>query len=759
MRPCVLKNPTSIDIFTKLNDFALKYGSSSIDKYTNLFREMQQNREVMSKIGAIKSLSSDQVTQQRLILTSYINELIIVKSKMIFGKESYNCKIDFKWTDTIKEKQWKSHNINFEYYNALYNLAVIYYMIGLELGTNSKEDKSIKKDAVNHFKKAVYLFRMLKNEAYTTIDQSELPYDLYPTHLEYCEKLSLIAGQKYILQIAEITSKKEYLLHAKLLGCIIENYIKAFALSNTSPNTYGGSTEFRNYLENRTSFYRYLMYSKLKDSAMKKFEEKGEGFGEALYFQGSAVQELLECQKTINTCGNHVNIENFNKTLAQEQALGQDLYDKNDRIYRQALPQPGSFKLEKKDLMNPMIPDNLFIGENKTKLKDKYNQLSHGLDSLVPQMTRDQIQNFRNKIDSYLRDNIGQCESEKTIMLFIQNLFLPRYLVERKKEGENNSGRFPIPLWEKINQIQKMGGAMGLSGKMQTIMNKSNYLINQLQHTLNSFKKEEADDNQQRQKYGNDCWIRKPSNQINFKYIGAIQNYIQNLQNTRKFDQKQNDDIINSAKNFEILGYSKEKLESNIPGDKAGLNNLSSDEEKIKNEINKLYQLSDQCMEIINPIYEYINEDENIIPVFVEVLEKKTTEEAVFKKFKEEYDGKIEKLKQISEEVKKQKNEVSNAVQKYGQKINTNNGYGISDEAKKYFNDIEEKVKYFMHINEKIQKGENYYNGLYQKIEELIRASNKWMTSRNEEKNVLIDAIKKGNIKKTYSKGSSSVFP
>ena len=758
MRPCVLKSPTSTDMFTKLNEFALKYSSSSLEKYTNLFREMQQNREVMCKIGAIKSLSSEQVSQHRHILTSYINELIIIKSKMIFGRESYNCKIDFKWTDTIKEKQWKSHNINFEYYNALYNLAVVYYMIGLELGANSKEDKVIKKDAVNHFKKAVYLFRMLKNEAFTTIDQSELPYDLYPTHLEYCEKLSLIAGQKYILQIAEVTSKKEYMLQAKLLCCILDNYSKAYTLSNTSPTSYGGSNEFRNYLNNRIYFYKYLMYSKLKDSAMKKFEEKGEGFGEALYFQGMAVQELLECQKTISGCGNHVNIENFNKTLAQEQELGQDLYDKNDRIYRQALPQPGSFKLEKKDLMNPIIPDDLFIGENKKKLKDKYNQLSYGLDSLVPQTTRDQIQNFRSKIDSYLRENIGQCESEKTISLFIQGLFLPRYLVERKKEGENNFGRFPIPLWEKINHIQKMGGAMGLSGKMQTIMNKSNYLINQLQHTLNSFKKEEADDNQQRQKYGNDCWIRKPSNQINFKFIGAIQNYIQNLQNTRKFDQKQNDDIINSAKYFEILGYSKEKLESNIPGDKEGLNDLSSDEEKIKNEINKLYQLSDQCMEIINPIYEYLNEDENIIPVFVEVLEKKTTEEAVFKKFKEEYDGKIEKLKQISEEVKNQKNEVNNVVQKYGQKINGNNGYGISDEAKKYFNDIEERVKKFMHINEKIQKGENYYNGLYQKIEELIRASNKWMTSRNEEKNVLIDAIKKGNIKKT-SKFSSGAFP
>ena len=748
-----------MDIFTKLNDFALKYSSSSIDKYTNLFREIHQNREVMSKIGSFKSLSSDQLSQQKHILTSFINNIIIIKSKIIFGRESYNCKIDFIWTDVIKDKKWKSHNINFEYYNALYNLAVVYYMTGLELGANSKDDKNIKKDAVNHFKKAVYLFRTMKNEAYISMDQSELPYDLYPTHLEYCEKLSLIAGQKYILQIAEQTSKKEFLLQAKLLCGIVDFYSKAFTLSNTSPNNYGGTNEFRNYLNNRINFYKYLMYSKLKDSAMKKFEDKGDGFGEALYFQGMAVNELLECQKTISGCGNHVNIENFNQTLMKEQALGQDLYDKNDRIYHQAMPHPGSIKLEKKDMMNPLIPDDLFIGENKKTLKEKFNQITSGLDSLVPQMTREQINNFRNKIDSYLRENIGQCESEKTITFFINNLRLPMHLIERKKEGENISGQFPIPLWEKISKIQQMGGVMGLSGKMQSIMNKSNYLINQLQHTLNSFKKEEEDDNQQRQKYGNECWIRKPSKDINFKYIMAIQNYIQNLQNTSKYDKKQNDDILNSAKNFEILGYSKEKLENNIPGDKAGLNKLSEDEEKIKNEINKLYQLSDQCMEIINPIYEYLNEDENIIPIFVEILEKKTTEEAVFKKFKEDYDSKIEKLKEITQVVKNQKNEVNNAVQKYGKKISGNNGYEISDETRKYLNNLEEKVNSYMHILEKIQKGENYYNGLYQKIEEIIRASNKWMASRNEEKNVLIDAIKKGNIKKSYaSSGTSSVF-
>ena len=755
MRPCTLKHASNIDIFTKLNDFALKYGSGSIDKYTNLFREMQQNREVISKISTLKSLTSDQISEQKHILTSYINQLIVIKSKILFGKESYSCKIDFAWTDTIKENKWKSHKINFEYYNALYNLAVIYYMTGLEIGANSKEEKSIKRDAVNNFKKAVCIFRLIKDEAFSSIDQSELPYDLYPTHLDYCEKLSSIAGQKYILQIAEITSKNEFLLHAKLLNNIVDNYAKAYSLSNTSPNSYGGSSEFRNYLNNRISFYKYLMYSKMKDNALKKFNEIGDSYGEALYFQGMGVQELINCQQTIKDCGSHVNIQNFSNTLLKEQALGQDLYEKNEKIYHQPMPKPGSIKIEKKDLMNPTLPEDLFIGENKKKFKDKFNQLNAGLDTLVPQSTREQIHNFRNKVDSYLRENIGQCETEKSIIFFIQNLGLPMYLIERKKDGEKSMGRFPIPLWEKINKIQQMGGVMGLNGKMQGIMNKSNYLINQCQHTLSSFKKEEADDTQQRQKYGDSCWLRKPSNEINFKYIGAIQNYIQNLQNTSKFDKKQQDDIIKMAKDFEVLGLSKEKLEKNIPGDKSGLNKLSADEETIKNEITKLYNLKDQCMDIINPIYEELNNDENIIPIFVSILESKTTEEAVFKKFKEDYDSKIQKLKEITEEVKKQKNEVSKVVQKYGLKISGNNGYGISDEAKQYFNNLEQKAQSFLHILEKIQKGENYYNGLYQNIDETIKASNKWMISRNEEKKTLIDAINKGQIRPNKSSTSS----
>ena len=49
-------------------------------------------------------------------------------------------------------------------------------------------------------------------------------------------------------------------------------------------------------------------------------------------------------------------------------------------------------------MMNPILPEDLFIGENKKKFKDKYNELNNGLDSLIPQSTREQINNFKRKI-------------------------------------------------------------------------------------------------------------------------------------------------------------------------------------------------------------------------------------------------------------------------------------------------------------------------------------------------------------------------
>ena len=100
---------------------------------------------------------------------------------------------------------------------------------------------------------------------------------------------------------------------------------------------------------------------------------------------------------------------------------------------------------------------------------------------------------------------------------------------------------------------------MALNEIMENIKMKYEYMVSNLENTLNSFKNEENDDNMMRQKYGNN-WFRKPSNVLNTKFIQTIQNHLSSLERTSHYDQSQINDICNNAKYFEKISQSKEKL-------------------------------------------------------------------------------------------------------------------------------------------------------------------------------------------------------
>ena len=73
-----------------------------------------------------------------------------------------------------------------------------------------------------------------------------------------------------------------------------------------------------------------------------------------------------------------------------------------------------------------------------------------------------------------------------------------------------------------------------------------------------------------------------------------------------------------------------------------------------------LIDLSDQTANIINPIYDQLNDDTAVLSMFIEVLEKTTTEQAIFTKNKEEYEKKFVELK----DMKKLKKIVINLLKK-----------------------------------------------------------------------------------------------
>ena len=760
MLPNKLKKTGLIDFYTKLENYVLNNYSSGLitSNIETFFRDIKQNRDVICKL-AKNETNEEQLTQHKLVLTTYLNEILTLKSKMTFGKQSYSCKVGFIWTDTICSKEWKSYNIYFEIYNCMFNLGVIYFKLGTYISKNAKEDKNKSKEAVNYFKHALYLFDRLKNTAYSAISSKELPYDLYPSHLKYCAQMSIIYGQLEIIEVARQLPKQEHLLQAKLYLGISETFKSAAHLGGVKPTNKAFKEDFREFLLNRVQYYRGLMYQKLRDNSQAKFDKDGTGYGDALVFQGKLVSKLLTVEKSVEKCKKYVDVKDLAKKIKEEKELGQKMLDLNDRIYHQFTKEADTYKCESKILLTPVIPEDLYIGKNKEKAKENGENICPELDTLIPENVKEMIDRYKQRMGDFLQQTISQYETEKSVSIFLDNLHLPPHLTKRRT-GENihNGINLPKELWDKISHVQKLGGTLALNEIMRNIKGKYDYMVSNLENTLNSFKNEENDDNSMRQKYGNK-WIRKPSNVLNVKFIQAIKNHLNNLDRTSQYDQRQIDDICNNAKYFEKISQSKEKLIKDIPGKIIKQKPENKNEDQLHEEVLNLIDLSDKTSDIISPIYEQLNDDTLVLSMFIEVLEKTTTEQAIFNKNKEEYEKKFVELKELSEQILNQKKIITELSAKLlpslMQKKSSEN---FDNGAMEYFNELDKYANLYLNMYDKCKKGEEYYNNLQYKVDELLAASNQWMIKRNEEKNVLIGTINNGSFGGTQLYQNNTTF-
>ena len=756
-----IKKCKPIDIDNKLKEYLIKNNdkTSLSDRIKTFYKELAENRDLMSKMKEIQ-ISTEEIKQNIKIITTYINQINTIKKKMIFGKEKYCCKIQFDWFDTIKGNHIKSYNIDFEIYNSLYNLAILYYCNGLNLAHNEMPTKDIRKEATNSFKQAIYLFNVLKEEANKAINQKELPSDLYEIHLSYCIYLCEIEGQIQIYKIAKETNPKDFLLHAKLLLAISDLYHKTFELMKNTKNKKGEIDNMVLYFENRSKYYKAEMFRDFKSEYKKKFDEKGTGYGEVTYYLTKLVQELLECKKTIHKMGKFLNVESFEKELQEAMKEQKEAEDLNNRIYHESLPKEENLSYESRNMMKELIPEKLYINENEYKLKKDEQLVIPELDLLAPKEVRNMIDRYRPKINLFMTKNLDLYENEGTIDNYIQKLNLPRKLTKKPiKEGEEepesdkDKKEIPEELWEKVNKVQQIGGGDALNNIMQGIMNKSEYLINNLKNLLHSFEAEDNDDTNCRQRF-RERWMREPSQQLNYQMVKAAQQYISSLMRSKEYDQKENEEIINNYKYFEKLMLSKEKLIENIPVEKDEIKEETEEEKEVRKEILKLYELKDKCITMIRPIFSRLNDDSIIITQFMEVLAKKTTEQIIFERNKDKFQSKFNELKNVSDEVKKQEEVINEVIKKNYDKIipkkdENKNGDKVMD----YFAELYQISNMFLNQYEKIMKGDKYYNDLKIKIDNLIKHSNDWMINRSNEKNNMIMNINNNPNSQIYNMG------
>ena len=727
-----------------LNDISTKYGPQSITpKLQEFFNDFNENRKVISyKKDEIYKVQELKMTLQ--ITTKYFNQLIAIKGKTVISPQPGCCDLEFMWTDTITGAAYVSHNVNFEYYNVLFNIASLYFHLGYQKSMDKNINKELRKEIVKDYKKSMYLFSLIRDEAIKKIDQKELPTDLTPTYCGYCMTICEMYGQIEIVRIAEETNPNEFNLRSKLLMGLSELYFKAFQLSNSDPIQRGGTPEFRNYLNNRGYYYKSLVYKKLSEISTKKFNETGLGYGEAYVYQDLSVQCLNECQKTINNLGRLVDVDSFNSFYIQEVKLRDKMKDLQNRIYHQFTPDPNTIKIETKVMMAPLPVDELYIGDKKDKIKDDTTVYCEDLYLLTPNEIKPMLEEYKVKMNKFISDYLSKYENENSINNFINNLHLQAKFIKRPNDDNKSINLEYNETWEKIMQIQNLGGAVFLSNSMKKILNKSNELEKNLNLLLKELQTEDNEDNYYRTKIGAQ-YVLTPSKELNSNFIQSIRSYIDNIRKTREFDlQKEKEINEASTKEYQELILSKEQFGQNIRRLSKVNEPFTEEEQKLRNEIVKLYEIEEKMGKIINPIIKEINSGSAVINYFAEVLVNRMTERSIFDITKEKYLKQLEPVDSIDKEIKNQMNVIKQIIPHLSDNLtfpraNENKAIG-------YINNLENYIASFHKNREKLIKAENYYIELETKIGNLSKSVRDWIEKRKEEKKYCLGTCK-GYIK------------
>ena len=728
-QPIILKTTKPINYDGLLKEYIIKnYDAELPENIQNFIGELQQNQSVLSKMGEVAP-NLDTLKVNREIVLNYVNQLNVLKQKMSFGKESYSIKIEFIWKDIFKRSKWDSYNIYFELYNALYNLGTIHYLIAYHMEKDNNDEENYLKEISNNYRNAMAIFDLIKNEIAQKIPQKEIPFDLYPSFLEYCCKLCAIHAQLNLIKMAQKKNTKLDLI-AKLTLGVSRLYQEAADYFNVDPLKKYGDTDFKNFLLNRSIYYHGQMFLRYFDNEMKRFKEAGEGYGNAIAYLYKACEQFQECSKTAKKLTKFINVPELEKFIEKLTNQGTDMYDKNERIYRSLIPDLKDVKYESKIMITPLIPNDLF--------KSEFN-----LDSLVPREVKLMIQNYKEKLMEFITEKLNASETPDTIDNYINNLHLPKkFTVENPDELQKVKYEIPPELWNKISQVQQLGGTIQLSSTIEAIMNKTGEMLNYLNQSLQNLSNEMREDNMYRQRFQNQ-WIRRPSNELNTNLVNALQKYIANLNQTKQYDLKEKDDIVSNIKNFEMLSLPIEVLNEKIPGTKAEKPKpLSKDEQSVRDSVQALLKLKDECFKIINPIFEKLNDESQIVQSFVDVLAKKTTEQAIFETSKNEYEAKFVELEKLSDIIKKDKNTLEENIHKIANEMaQGEKKIEYPHEVNEFFKQLFNYYKLYMQKSEKLRKGREYYAGLEMKIKEILLATNKFIQQRESEKEALIQSI------------------
>ena len=713
-----LKFPKNLNIFDKLKEYT---GNKCNDEVIRFFTDIQQNRNVICKMSQL-SVTSDLIQTNTPVVISYINQLVILKSKVTFGKKKPACSISFEWYDTIKNSKYSSHNIYFEYFNCLFLLAMMYYQLAINLINENKPltNKDIIKEIGQQLRTAKSLIDLIKNESGNLLPISDSSPDLSLVYLEYLSSYIGAYVQIYTLKFLEFT--KNYSLQSKIAMGASKCFETCVQCASNQSMPKSIDKEFKTYLIFQKEFYCAEAFFKKRAEKQEAFDSTGTGFNAIVKHQEVGAELLLQIiEKYGKQCAKYLNLNELVARAEEEGNRWKQWNDDNTKLYHEPELTEFDYNLESKVIDQEKLPDDLKLNLS--------NEVSSSLDVLVAGDVSQMISTFKHRMMDDICSQLDKQETEKTINDYINSLTLPPSIL-----GINNNQTIDQNLWNEITKCKQTGGTNGMFAITKQIENLSLEMENKLKFLYGILSNEMANDKKQREIY-KEKWSLKMSSEANANLMNSLKHYYNIITQTRQYDNKAKQYITDNGKNFDLLDLSREQLNDKLNQNNSKPKPLSKEEEIVKNCLNNLTKTRSSIQNQINNIFNEFNNDSKYPPMFVEVLNAKTTENAIFENQKQQFIPMFQVISELSEKVRKEKQIINDTLPK----VNANNPSSDNNNNTSMMNEISTIVIQYQKHYGKLIKGLNYYKQIQNEINNLESNIKNFVSQRNiESKNLLV---------------------
>lgn len=192
-------------------------------------------------------------------------------------------------------------------------------------------------------------------------------------------------------------------------------------------------------------------------------------------------------------------------------------------------------------------------------------------------------------------------------------------------------------------------------------------------------------------------------------------------------------------KYFELLSLSREALDQKIPH-RIDTNVIKQCKEAsdLRTEMDNLENEKNKAMEVISKIFSSLNDD-NVAAQFIQVIQKKTTENTIFDQNKAEYMAKFNELGQISNNIRNIKVNVQSKNEIFLRA--KNDKFKPYPANEQFFTNLNNYVQLYRTKEQQLQQGLNFYKKFDQKMKELNRNISDFLMERDMDKNELIRYI------------------